>query len=383
MSKDNSGLSQVRKIDNAHLWMPFVTTIFLVALIALLVWFFRGGSFRLYASVFFLYYHFTHQIWLSVILIGITQNVIFLPLRFISLKLSLSLKDFEDELEKMNSEKDQYFLFSQKVKGGNVAVIFYIFNFVLNALAFFSAGRIFLLDFYSQKLDPKYLYNAIPYPDYPLLGTNFRFPFFKITSTTALDWFTIFRFWLIFLAVFVAFRVLWRLFRFLFKKNKKILSLRINYNRLLLKVGGIGGTLFLLSLFIFRHLPSSFEGLMLLADLTRANSTMNLITAVGTFLTTLHAGYIRHNLSAKQARRENIPDDIIDRVFRQRMKQSFQNALILGIGAYGITSQIPSAFELSVATFEVLYILSPYTFDLLLRRPAKINPPPVSSEITA
>jgi len=381
MSKDNSGLSQVRKIDNAHLWMPFVTTVFLVALIALFIWFFRGGSFRLYASVFFLYYHFTHQIWLSVILIGITQNIIFLPLRFISLKLSLSLKDFEDELEKMNSEKDQYFLFSQKVKTGNIAVLFYIFNFVINALAFFSAGRIFLIDFYTKKLDPKFLYQSIPYPDYPLLGTDFRFPFFKVTSTTALDWSTIFRFWLIFIAIFVLFRVLWRLFRFLFKKNKKILSIRINYNRLLLKVGGVGGTLFLLSLFVLRHLPTSFQGLMLLADLTRPNPTMNLITAIGTFLTTLHAGYIRQQLANKQAKKENIPDDVISRVFRQKMKQSFQNALILGAGAYFITSQIPSAFELSVAVFEVLYILSPYTFDLLLKRPAKINSPPVSAEI--
>ena len=40
----------------------------------------------------------------------------------------------------------------------------------------------------------------------------------------------------------------------------------------------------------------------------------------------------------------------------------------MGIGAFLITNQIPCAFELSVATFEVLYILSPYTFDKLLIR---------------
>jgi len=39
----------------------------------------------------------------------------------------------------------------------------------------------------------------------------------------------------------------------------------------------------------------------------------------------------------------------------------------LGIGAYFVTNQIPAAFELSVATFEAIYIVSPYSFDLILK----------------
>jgi hypothetical protein len=44
------------------------------------------------------------------------------------------------------------------------------------------------------------------------------------------------------------------------------------------------------------------------------------------------------------------------------MRISFKNALILGTGAFLITNQIPSAFELSVATFEIIYMIYPYTF---------------------
>jgi hypothetical protein len=48
------------------------------------------------------------------------------------------------------------------------------------------------------------------------------------------------------------------------------------------------------------------------------------------------------------------------------MRQSFKNALILGAGAFFITNQIPCAFELSVVTYEVIYLISPYTFDRFL-----------------
>ena len=368
MTKNSSGLSQVRQIDNAHRWMPFATTVFLVALISLFIWFFRGGSFRLYASVFFTFYHFTRRIWLSVILIGITQNLVFLPLRFISLKLATSFKNFEDELEKIKSDKEQYFLFTKKVRQGDISILFYIFNFILNAIAFLSAGRIFLIDFYSEKLNPQLLYSSIPYPQYPLQGTDFNFPFLKITTTTALPWSTIFLIWLGLLGLFVIPRLLWRLVKILLGKNKKILFARISYNRLLLKIGGVNGTIFLLSLFILRHIPTSAVGITLIADLTSPNPTMNLITAIGTFITVLHASHTRHRLVGKEAQRNKVPQDIINHVYKQKMRQSLQNAVFLGIGAYVITSQIPSAFELSVATFEVLYILSPYTFDLLLKR---------------
>ncbi len=359
-------ISEVIGIDNSRHLLPLLTSMMMIFLAIIFVWFFRGGSFRLYASAFFGLYSLTKQIWISVILIGISQNIIFLPLRFLSLKLSTSLREFEDTLEEVENEGEQYILFTKKVKEGNPAIIFFIINFVLNTVAFFSAGRIFLIDFYNKPLDPGLIYSFIPYPQYPLQGTNFNFPFFKITQTTALNWSTIFLIWLSFLVVLVASRFLWRLVRFIFWKNKQILSVRISYNKFLIKAAGFTGTLFILSLIVLRRIPTAFQGTWLVADLTIPNPPLNAITAVGTFITAFHAGYIRNSIASKRARAASIPEDIISRVTRENLRQSLKNATFLGLGAFLITNQIPCAFELSIATFEVLYILSPYTFDLLL-----------------
>lgn len=369
--------SYIQKIDNSRQWLPFATTGLVIFLIALAYWVFSGGSLRLYASVFFGLYFITRRIWVSVILIGILQNIVFLPFRFISLRLSTSLKNFEDELQNIKNEKEQYFLFSRQIREGNTAVIFYIVNFLLNTVAFVSAGRLFLIDFYTQKLNPRLLYHFIPYPDYPLKGTTFRFPFVHITETYALDWSVIFKVWLVILLIGVVPRLLWRLVRFIFWKNQKLLEARINYNRMLAKMGGYAGTAFILSAFILRHIPSASRFLLLSVDLTRQNITLNIITAVGTFITAFHAGYVRQSLASKQAQAAGIPVEVIKKVFKSEMKDSFRNATILGIGAFLITNQIPSAFELSVATFEVIFMLSPYTFDKFIhtKKPAPQPPP--------
>ena len=365
--KSNSGFNAVRSIDNRKRNLPFLSTILIALIIVILIWFFRGGSFKLYASIFFSYYFLTKQIWLSVILIGITQNILFLPLRFIGLKLSTRLKYFESEIDQTN-ENQQYLMLNKKVREGDSSVLFYIFNFLIQSIAFFSAGRIFLIDFYTQPLNPKYLYDFIPYPQYPLTGTNFHFPFFNVTSTTAVSWTLIFQIWLAILIIFVAPRLLWRLIRFIFRKNKKILEFRINYNKMLLWISGFGSTLFVLSIIFLRHLPTSMEFKWLIADLTRQNTTMNFVTAVGTFITVFHAGYISGKIIVEKAKAANFPLLRINAIFRAHLRSSFKNALLLGIGAFLVPSQIPSAFELSVATFEVLYIISPITFDHLLKR---------------
>lgn len=362
----NPGFKAIRQIDNRKRNLPILSSILIVILIVISIWFFRGGSFKLYASIFFGYYFLTKQIWFSVILIGITQNIIFLPLRFIGLKLSTRLKNFESEIEQ-NSGNQQYLLLNKKVREGDSSILFYILNFVIQAIAFFSAGRIFLIDFYTQPLDPKFLYGFIPYPQYPLNGTDFHFPFINITSTTALPWDLIFRIWIIILIIFVAPRLIWRLVRFIFRRNKQILQVRINYNRLLFWISGFGSTFFVLSLIFFRHIPTSAEFIWLIADLTRQNTTMNFITAVGTFITVLHAGYVSGNIIRQKAISANYSKQKINLIFRINMRNSFKNALMLGIGAFLVTSQIPSAFELSVATFEVLYIISPLTFDRFLK----------------
>jgi len=361
--------------------MPLGTTILVIFVIWLAIWFFRGGSFRLYASAFFSLYYITGQVWVSVLLIGICQNIVFLPLRFIGMRLSNSFKDFEERMEKTKDD-EAYLVFTEKVKKGDLSIIFYIFNFLVNAVAFLSAGRIFLIDFYSQKLDPSYLYKWVPQPNYPLVGTNFNFPFFKITETMSLSWLTILYIWLGISLFFAVIKLLWRVFKIFLSKNEKILGMRINYNKLMLQTGGFSGTILILSIIFLRNIPTQFESWWLVADLTRQNTTMNMITAIGTFLTTIHAGYTRHRIDAEIARKRAVDEKIVNKVFSEKMRGSFRNALILGAGAFLVTNQIPCAFELSVATFEMLYILSPYTFDKILIR-AGANKPRVNAGETS
>lgn len=377
MAENQTTINQVRKIDNSRQWLPFLTTVLLVFLIFLFIWFLNGGSFRLYASIFFLIYSVTHQIWLSVILMGVIQNIIFLPLRIIGSHFHKSLKDFEDELEESESSNNQYFMVSNsnkvadKLKQGSLPVVFYIFNFFVNAIAFFSAGRIFLIDFYAdpfklQKMN--LLYKFVPYPDYPLQGIDLRVPLFKVIQTTPVSWNIIL--WIIggFIIIPTVLRLFWRLIRFLLKRNQKILNARIQYNRLLFKVSGFGSIGVIILIFILRHLPTDFESFVFVANLSRQNTPMNFVTAVGTFIVTIHAGYKTNKEASSQALAMNIPQNIVNKVFKDKMHQSFKNAVILGLGAFFITNNIPSAFELSVTTFEIMYMIYPYTFGIALKK---------------
>ncbi len=362
-----STFRDIRKIDNSRLLMPIATIFLIIFLVVIGIWFFKGGSFRLYASAFFSLYYLTGQVWVSVLLIGVSQNIILLPMRFIGMRLSQSFKDFEEGIED-STHDDAYLVFTDKVRKGDLGIVFYILNFIINAIAFLSAGRIFLTDFYTQKLNPALLYKWVPYPDYPLVGTIFRMPFFKITETISVDWKTILFIWLGISLFFAILKLLWKIFRSFLTHNKKLLEMRINYNRLLIQSGGFSGTVLILSIILLRNFPVKFENWLLLADLTRQNTTMNFITAVGTFLTTMHAGYTRHKIDMEIARKKGSDETKLEKVFGDKMRETFRNALFLGIGAFLITNQIPCAFELSVATFEALYILSPYTFDKILIR---------------
>jgi hypothetical protein len=381
MAENQTPLNQVRKIDNSRQWLPFFTSILLIFLIILFIWFFRGGSFRLYASAVFLIYSLTHQIWISVILLGIIQNIVFLPLRVIGSRFHKSIKDFEDELEKTEGSEDQYFVkpdsnqVAQQLRQGSLPIVFYIFNFFVQAIAFSSAVRIFLIDFYSDPLKLQkmnLLYDFIPYPKYPLQGTDFKVPLFKITETTAVSWQIII--WIVVGLIIIptVLRLIWRLVRFFLQKNKQILNARIRYNRLLLKMGGLSGVVALIVIFILRHIPSTFEGFTFIADLTRRNIPMNFVTALATFFLTFHSGYKNHQAASREALKSGIPQKIIDKVFKEKMRQSFKNGIILGLGAFFITNNIPSAFELSVTTFEVMSIIYPYTFGLILKKSGAI-----------
>ncbi len=352
-------LTKNRTIGNSTVWLPIATTFLVVFMAVVAIWFFRGGSFRLYASLFFGLYSIVGQVWIAVLLLGLTQTIVFIPLHLLSQRFSNRIEDFEDELEK-TKEDQQYLLFKEKVKKGDWSIIFYILNFVVNAIAFLSAGRIFLIDFYTQKLNPHYLYHFIPYPNYPLKGTLFKLPAFRVTETIAWEWKNIILLWLSFIVIAVVLRLLWRFVKPILGGNKKILQIRISRNKFLVWVGGGSGILLVVSTFILRHIPVALAPIMLAADLTRQNTTMNTVTAIGTFIITFHFGYQQNRKERKEAKLANLSDEIIEKVSQQHLKNTLRNAVVLALGAFFLTNQIPCAFELSVATFELLAMITPY-----------------------
>ena len=365
MAASETSFSQVRQIDNVRRQIPFITTLSIALLIVIAVWFFRGGSFRLYASLFFGIYHLTKLSWLSIILVSIVQNILFLPLRIIYERFYVDIKKFEDEIKK-TKEDDQYFLISRNVREGNASIIFYIINFVFLVVAFVSAGRVFLLEFYRTPIASNYLYSFIPYPDYPLQGVIFRFPFWRVTQTYAVNWSVILYVWGGIILSLVVFRLLWRLLKPLLSKNTTLLRFRIGYNRLFVIISGFIGTFAIITTLILRHLPTQFSFHLLSADLSHQNTTFNLITAICTFLAAIYSGFQHNREEAREARKKNIPEDIIAKVRKTYLKNSFRNGLLLGVFAFWITRLMPCSHDLSVLAFEACYVLSPITFDLLI-----------------
>jgi hypothetical protein len=367
--------SQIRKIDN-RAGVPFVTTLAIAFLILILVLFARGQSFRLYASLFFGLYHLTKLSWLSIILVSIVQNIAFVPIRIISERFYVDLKDFEHELEKAHNE-EQYFVLKKQIRTGNLSVIFYIINFLLFFIAFISAGRVFFLEFYHTPIAQHWLFNWVPYPEYPLKGVIFYFPFFKITSTMALDWSLIAKMWLIPIIILALLRILWLLVKPLLGGNLKLLQTRIKINHFKLIVSGFTGTLFILSLFIMRHIPTGIAFQWLSADLSKQNTVFNIITALCTSFATVYAGYQHSKEQAYEARKRGIPEDIITKVSANTVRSSYKNAVLLGVSALWVTRLMPCSHDLSVLAFEALYFLSPITFDLLIPKNKKRDAVPV------
>lgn len=364
-------------------WPPVQTTLLVFILLVIFVWFVGGQSFRLYASVFFLLYDLTSTVWLSIILVSVVQNIVLMPLSLLNEKLYPEVKEFEAELQSIKTD-DQYIVFKKKVREGNWAVLVYIINFVVLAIAFISAGRVFLLDFYYEKIEQWYLWSFVPYPNYPLRGTDFYFPFVQVTRTVAVSWKNILLSWLIVLMIFGALRLIWMFVRNFLPQNQGILGLRIKYNRVALWLGGLAGTFFVASAYILRNVPVGFQFMMLKADLTKQNTTLNIITAVATFLAATYSG-LRHNAEGKKAAEaDKLPPELIERVFKERNKRTLRNAILIAGFAYWITHQLPSSHDISVLAFEVIYIIiAPQINKAILRgMKSKIPVSPAETAVT-
>ena len=149
---------------------------------------------------------------------------------------------------------------------------------------------------------------------------------------------------------------------------------RIKYNNLLIFVSSFTGTLFLISLFVFRHIPTAGEIVILSADLTKQNTGFNIITAICTFIATILSGFKDNDELVREARLNNIPEDIIKKVARQRLQKSAKNGLFLSLFTLWITRLMPCSHDLSVLSFELIYFISPFTFDRFIKKTTKPTP---------
>lgn len=353
--------------------MPVWTFLMTLFLIVIGILFLKGETYRLYASAFFLLYHVTQSAWVAIILVAVVQNLAFLPLRFLGEITWPNMKEFTQKLEEEKDSQQQYFLLKKKVYQGDFPVFVYTVNFVLLLIAFISAGRVFLLDFYSthSKIEQKYLYSFVPYPEYPMQGVIFPFPFFKVTETFAIDWQWIILFWVMVVFLLIVPTLLWRSLTGLFGVEKPLfLDLRIKINRIKFAVIGIVGSLFLFSLYFLRNIPKAFEGYVWTADLSKQNTTFNIVTSLATFVAAIYMGNRHHKETAREAKLADIDSQLIEKVYKQKMKETNRNAFMIAVFAYWLTHQMPCSHDLSVLAFEAVYIIASFTIDPFLRKKA-------------
>jgi hypothetical protein len=96
------------------------------------------------------------------------------------------------------------------------------------------------------------------------------------------------------------------------------------------------------------------------------NRQFNTLTAIATFLTLIWVNLPKIQKQVDLARAAGIPDIVVRMTQRDLFKDTFKVAAFVGFGAYFITNQIPSAFELSIFTLEVISLFSPLTLDRVI-----------------
>lgn len=382
--------------------LPSLGTITSALIIGFLVYaFFTGMLHQFYASFLFLFYSVTNRMWISVMLLGIFQTILMIPFRVIRIVKTNNIQEFQQTIDKLKKEEEQTFVLKKRFRQGNTTFLFYAVDFVMQIVSYISLGRLFLTDFYNQNINPEHLYSWIKYPTYPIQDTWFKIPYPNVTKTIDLGW-------KVLLPVWVGLVVL-QLVIIIFKNanknkqeklettaalekkaqqelekkteekaenkdNKKIdftdISKEIVPEKILDKSNPLGryatGYLLLFMLLawlLIRHFPINWRLGIFTGDVTIPNRTFNTVTAIATFITMMWHSIPKIIRKGNLAERMGISKKIIEKTQKEMFKESLFTASLVGLGAFYITNQIPSAFELSIFTLEVISLLSPFTLD--------------------
>jgi len=377
MNEDNKQISNSPRLTKPSRLsfsgnLPSLTSILSYAFIIFLIYaFFSKITLSFYSSVVFSFYSLTNKMWISVICLGVFQTFLLIPFRIIKLYKANHIKEFVENIEDVNDVDNQQFLFKQHVKKGTRTILFYSIDFWVQLISYTSIGRLFLTDFYNTPLDPKMLYSFVSYPQYPIQDRFFKipYPYFSSTIDFGMKW--VYIAWIVIFGILLAFRVIKYVSSNYFKKNRssQMDSLKSAYKT----ISGQFILLCLLAWIIIRHFPINWHLGIFSGDVAVQNTRFNTITAIVTFASLLWFGI--HNIynKSKIAKAAQIPQNIIDKTEAEMFKNSLFNSTLIGLGAFYITNQIPSAFELSIFTLEIISLISPLTLDKLILN-SKIKP---------
>jgi len=361
------------RLSSSGLFLPVASAIVALVLFFLVFAFFKGWTFNFYASILFGFYSLTNRIWISVVLLGVTQTFIMMPLRAIRVFHSHDIKKFQEKIEEEKTSQDRFTTVKKKFKQGNLTFLFYLVDFMTQLTLFISIGRLFLTDFYSSPINPDSLASFIPYPDYPLQGLMFKLPYPVITQTKTLGMNVVFWAWLgilvLHVLIYTARSVMQRTGAKLpSTESEKPASQTSDAGAAVKYIGGSLVALFIIAFLILRNLPTALELRIFTGDVSVPNRTLNTVTAIMTFLTFFWFGIQDLIRKSKLARQQGVPTRIIDATQKEMLKDSLFSSGLIGMGAYFITNMIPSAFELSIFTLEVISLLSPFTLDKAIRK---------------
>ena len=128
--------------------------------------------------------------------------------------------------------------------------------------------------------------------------------------------------------------------------------------------------LLIISWLIIRNYPVSWKLMIFSGDISYPYPPFNLITAIMTTITMLWLDVPKIKKKIQLAKMKKIDKKVINQTHQYLFKQTLRSAVLLGVGAYFITNHIPSAFELSIFTFEIISLLSPLTLDKIILKTA-------------
>lgn len=345
--------------------LPFSSILAIVLLVVIFFWFLSGDMYRFYASVVFYFYSLTNMMWVSVVLLGVFQTLLLIPLRVVRLLDFKNIRDFKS----VAVGSDNYM--KRQFQTGNWTLTFYLIDFVIQLTTYMTIGRLFLTDFYSKPLDPNALYSFVPYPDYPIQERFFMIPYPSVTRTIDFGFESVIYMWLLILVIELLISVVHSA---KLVKSKEEMSEAIKQTRKSALSGKYllvyGVVLYVLSYVLIRRFPVGWEMGIFTGDVAFQNNTFNTVTALATFMTLMWFGVNDIVRKGKIARDLGISEKVIDDTQSILFKDIFLNATLIGAAAYFITNQIPCAFELSIFTLEVISLFSPLTLDRWILRTA-------------